>query len=214
MRTKLERNSGILMHISSLPSPHGIGDLGQEAYEFADFLAKGKINHWQILPLGPTGFGNSPYAARSTFAGNELFIDLRQLVQEGYLSQEDCATPPLFSINHVDYEIVGIWKLALLKKAALAFLESMQQQACRNKDGFARFLQHEDYWLNDYALFMTLYEKYNDARWFSVWNREDGDRVPSALGEIELKRAQDLLVWKILQFFFQIQWMRLRTYVN
>ena len=202
------------MHISSLPSPHGIGDLGKEAFEFADFLAKGKINHWQILPLGPTGFGNSPYAARSTFAGNELFIDLRQLVQEGYLSQEDCVKPPLFSINHVDFGIVEIWKFALLKKAALSFLESIHRGNSHISTEFMQFVVNERYWLDDYALFMTLHEKYNDARWFSVWSREDGDRVPSALKEIELNRSQELLVWKTMQFFFHRQWTRLRTYVN
>ena len=202
------------MHITSLPSPHGIGDLGEEAYEFADFLAKGKINHWQILPLGPTGFGNSPYAARSTFAGNELLIDLRQLVQDGYLSQEDCANPPLFSLNHVDFGIAGMWKLALLKKAALAFLGSNYAEDNQNKSEFIQFIEHQSYWLDDYALFMSLHEKYNDARWFSVWNREDGDRIPTAMKEIELKRSQELLIWKTMQFFFQRQWTCLRNYVN
>ena len=105
-------------------SPFGIGDLGKEAYEFADFLAKGKIDRWQILPLGPTGYGNSPYAARSTFAGNELFIDLRQLVRQGYLHEDEITPLPDVSGNQVDFGKTEVWKLPLLKKAAIAFLSN------------------------------------------------------------------------------------------
>jgi 4-alpha-glucanotransferase len=211
MRTRLERHSGILMHISSLPSPYGIGDLGKEAYEFADLLAKGKIDHWQILPLGPTGYGNSPYAARSTFAGNELFIDLRQLVISGYLSPEDLDGTPEFPIGNVDYAIVEVYKYQLLKKAALEFMRSPHYTDTLE---FSQFVEQENFWLDDYALFMTIYEIYNDARWFSVWNREHGERNPGALNLIRQVKAQEIEVWKVMQYFFHSQWKRLRTYVN
>jgi len=211
MRTRLERHSGILMHISSLPGPHGIGDLGKEAYEFAEFLAKGKIDHWQILPLGPTGYGNSPYAARSTFAGNELLIDLRQLVISGYLSPEDLDSAPDFPKGTVDYAIVEVWKYQLIKKAAQNFLSSSHKTDAIE---FTRFAEQENHWLDEYALFMTIYEMYNDARWFSVWSREHGDRNPAALNLIRQTKARECEIWKVMQFFFHSQWTRLRAYVN
>ncbi len=211
MRSKLERHSGILMHISSLPSPYGIGDLGKEAYDFADFLAAGKIDHWQILPLGPTGYGNSPYAARSTFAGNELFIDIRQLVINGYLSPQELDSAPDFPLDNIDYNIVEVWKYPLLKKAALNFLNSSHKADALE---FSDFLDQENYWLDEYALFMTIYEIYNDARWFSVWNREHGDRNPAPLNLIRQVKAQECQVWKVMQFFFHSQWKRLHAYVN
>ena len=107
------RYSGILFHITSIQTEYGIGDMGQNAYRFVDKLALTGATLWQILPLGPTGYGNSPYAARSTFAGNELLIDLKELAQEGYLTKEDIAFPPAFPEGHVDFDAVRAYKLPL-----------------------------------------------------------------------------------------------------
>lgn len=211
MRTKLARHSGILLHISSLPGPHGIGDLGEEAYRFADFLARAGIDHWQVLPLGPTGYGNSPYAARSAFAGNELFIDLRRLAELGYLAPEEIASPPEFPEETVDYPKAAGWKLPLLKKAARAFLRS---GGSGEMDSYRTFADSERFWLDDYALFMTLYERYNDARWFSVWPRMYGGRDQFALQTLIGERREHIETWKVLQFFFHRQWSALRRYVN
>ena len=116
-----KRSNGILMHITSLPSEYGIGDFGPEAYRFVDKLHDSLCNYWQLLPLGPTGYGNSPYAARSTFAGNELLISPDLLYRDGYLDKEDLVHPE-FPDDRVDFSLVTEWKLPLLKKAAKNFL--------------------------------------------------------------------------------------------
>ncbi|AEC01671.1 4-alpha-glucanotransferase [Parasphaerochaeta coccoides] len=216
MNTSDIRHCGILMHITSLPGPHGIGDLGKEAYAFADYLVSSGVTLWQILPLGPTGFGNSPYAARSTFAGNELMIDLDWLVEKGFLTEDDIAAPPSFLTSRVDYDMVGSWKLPLLKKAAHTFL-SIVKPSGRTKEirqAFDSFCSSNASWLDDYAIFMVLYEKYNDARWFSVWDKKYATRDEEALKRLVREHAVDIKVWKILQFFFDEQWLALRKYVN
>ena len=116
------RYSGILFHLTSIRTKYGIGDMGRKAYEFVDRLARTGATLWQVLPLGPTGYGNSPYAARSTFAGNELLIDLEDLVDEGYLNRDDIAFPPEWPSSRVDFDRVRAYKLPLLKKAAGDFL--------------------------------------------------------------------------------------------
>lgn len=212
MRTKLPRHSGVLLHISSLPSIFGIGDLGAEAYAFADKLASSGFDHWQILPLGPTGYGNSPYASRSTFAGNELFIDVRTLVQSGLLAADDIAYPPLFPSDRVDYDGVLAWKLPLVKKAAIRFLECSDHMD-KHYD-FMLFCDSERYWLDDYALFMSLYEHYGDARWLSHWSLEHSRREHTAITTFQADHAQEIEVWKAMQFFFHQQWLDFRRYVN
>ena len=153
MNSKYIRNAGILLHITSLSSDYGIGDLGSEAYRMADWIASTGVGLWQVLPLGPTGFGNSPYAPRSTFAGNELLISLEQLVYEGLLDQHDLHDHPAFARDHVDFDRVITWKLPLLKKAARAFLDrsSLQHKA------FQEYCAKQSFWLEDYAAFMVLY---------------------------------------------------------
>ncbi|MDR0586284.1 MAG: 4-alpha-glucanotransferase, partial [Treponema sp.] len=180
------RHAGILFHIRSLPGPFGIGDLGKEAKAFADFLAETGCGLWQILPLGPTGFGNSPYAARSSFAGNELFISPELLAEEGWLGEGDldelkaafapgrtrASAAHGVSAERVDYGLVETKKLPFLKKAAAAFLDGLGSAGTQTprKDGslaaeYAAFCKEENAWLPDYALFQVLCEKYRDARW-------------------------------------------------
>ncbi|MDR2143892.1 MAG: 4-alpha-glucanotransferase, partial [Treponema sp.] len=225
------RYAGILFHISSLPGPFGIGDLGKEAKAFADFLAAAGCALWQILPLGPTGFGNSPYAARSSFAGNELFISPELLAEEGWLEESDldelkaaagrtrvsaAREVPAFG-ERVDYGLVEAKKLPLLKKAAAAFLGSLGggavDYAARSLD-YAAFCEKESAWLPDYALFQVLCEMYGDARWHTVWDAPLGKRDESALEKIRVEKADEIEQWKVLQWFFKRQWDDLRAYVN
>lgn len=210
MNSKYIRNAGILLHITSLSSDYGIGDLGSEAYRMADWIASTGVGLWQVLPLGPTGFGNSPYAPRSTFAGNELLISLEQLVYEGLLDQHDLHDHPAFARDHVDFDRVITWKLPLLKKAARAFLDrsSLQHKA------FQEYCAKQSFWLEDYAAFMVLYETYADARWFSHWPAALSKREPKALDAFKVENHQKLEEWKVLQFFFEYQWNAFKLYVN
>lgn len=204
------RNAGILLHITSLPSAYGIGDLGPEAYAMADWLAKARINLWQLLPLGPTGYGNSPYAARSTFAGNELMIDLEQLLLQGFLKASDVADHPTFPAQRVDFDAVQRWKLPLLKQAATAFLDQgKDKQAC-----FAEFCSQHSFWLDEYAHFMVLMEQYGDGRWFSHWPKEYATREGEALRQFASDHEMQIMQWKVLQFFFSQQWKAFKHYVN
>lgn len=210
LNSKTVRNAGVLLHITSLPSKYGIGDLGQEAYRIADWMHKAKIRLWQLLPLGPTGFGNSPYAPRSTFAGNELLISPDRLHQQQLLSKQDLASLPSYSETRVDFQLVQEHKTALLKLAAKHFIE----QKKTHEKAFQDFCITQRFWLDDYALFMVLYEIYQDARWFSHWPNEYAKRDPDALKTFSDTHAEDITIWKILQFFFFEQWNAFKSYVH
>jgi 4-alpha-glucanotransferase len=204
------RYAGILFHITSLPGPYGIGDLGSVASSFADFLASAGVSHWQILPLGPTGYGNSPYSARSCFAGNELLISPDRLAETGLVTRAELAklAGTTNGANKVDFNLVEAQKLPLLKKAARRFT------GMENKKGFDDFCRKESYWLEDYALFRVLYEIFSDARWHTVWDKAIANREEAALDKIRLEKAEEILEWKVLQYFFECQWQELKAYVN
>ncbi len=205
------RQAGILFHPTSLPSRHGIGDLGNNAYTFVDFLVSSGTKLWQILPLGPTGYGNSPYSARSTFAGNELLISLDRLLEMGMLSEELIETHPDFQEETVEYDRVYSWKMRLLKKAALEF---QTVSTAKHIQAFREFCSKQSRWLDDYALFMSIYEEYQDARWYSVWASDIGFRDPEAIAQWTEKKAAEILIWKTLQYLFFLQWKELRSYAN
>lgn len=209
MNTKLRRYAGVLLHPTSLQTPHGIGDLGPAAYAFVDALQRANVRLWQILPLGPTGYDNSPYAARSTFAGNELLLSLAKLVKDGLLSQQSIDSYPPFPSGVVDYSKVEAWKMPLLKKAAAQFLDGPYK-----KDEYNYFCQEQSYWLDDYAMFMVLYEQYNDARWFSVWKKEDGTYSKELVQRMHKRYPRRIALWKVMQFFFEQQWQTLKQYAN
>ncbi len=209
MNTEQRRYCGVLLHPTSLGGRSGIGDLGLKAFEFIDSLYKANVRLWQILPLGPTGYGNSPYASRSTFAGNELLLSLPLLAREGYLSAEEISSPPPFPTSIVDYPMVDAWKMPLLKQAAANFLHGSDEH-----DGFKEFCDKNKFWLDDYALFMILYEQYNDARWFSVWKKEDGTYSKENASRLQKKHKMKIDIWKALQYFFEIQWQDLKAYAN
>ncbi|RME61978.1 MAG: 4-alpha-glucanotransferase, partial [Caldilineae bacterium] len=147
------RSSGILLHPTSLPGPYGVGVLGSAAYEWVDFLVETRQTLWQVLPLGPTGYGDSPYQSFSTFAGNPYLICLDTLVREGLLDQEELDDAPDFPEDKVDFGLLYEWKLPLLYRAAAAFAQkgSSAQQA-----EFDAFCADNQAWLDDYALFMAI----------------------------------------------------------
>lgn len=204
----MERGSGILLHITSLPSSYGIGDLGPGAYRFVDFLAGSGQRYWQILPLTPTdpALGNSPYNGPSLFAGNPLLISPQLLVEEGYLSKEDIEGHPPFPEGCVDYERVLRWRYLLLERAF---------ERCRTwiegERGFIDFCNQNPYWLDDYALFMALKRAFKGASW-SSWPY--GVRERQDLGEWEGRLSDEILKEKFYQFLFFTQWQTLKAYCN
>ncbi|MEA5463436.1 4-alpha-glucanotransferase [Leptothoe sp. PORK10 BA2] len=202
----LTRSSGILLHPTSLPGRYGIGDLGQESYRFVDFLADSKQQLWQILPLGPTGHGNSPYMCYSAMAGNPLLISLDELVEQGLLSQTDLAEVPIFSSEWVDYDQVIPYKLGLLKLAAQNF-------KAEDSPEFQAFCQAEAFWLEDYSLFIALKDANDGASW-SDWDPAIATRQPEALETWRSKLADTIFLQKFLQFEFCRQWFALKAYAN
>lgn len=158
----LPRASGILLHLTSLPGPFGIGDLGPEAYRFVDFLASTGQTLWQILPLGPTGYGNSPYMCFSSFAGNPLLISLEGLVEERLLDPADIQNLPPFPTNCVDYSRVLTYKMPLLAKSFRRFNERFSKAYPEDYHTFSR---QNAFWLEDYALFIALKEVHDNRIW-------------------------------------------------
>ena len=204
------RSSGILLHPTSFPSRFGIGDLGREAYRFIDFLKDAYQQYWQILPLGPTGFGNSPYMCYSALAGNPLLISPEKLHDEGLLSDGDFANFPEFSLDNVDYQRVESAKTPLLKKACSNFKANptkKQQQA------FAEFCDSKAYWLDDYTLFMALKDSNGGASW-NNWDKDIAKRKPKAIEKAKKELADGIFFHKFLQFQFYSQWSELRKYAN
>ena len=210
MNSTTARHAGVLLHITSLPSQHGIGDLGAGAYRAADWMASANLNLWQILPTGPTGYGNSPYAPRSSFAANELFIDLEQLSDAGHLGRSELAEHPRFSQTRVDFPGVETYKLALLKKAARRFIA----EGGTRLDGYRTFSRANRFWLDDYALFRTLTETLGDSRWMSHWPAEYAQRDEAALQRFGEAHTAEIELWSVLQYWFDEQWKRLKAYAN
>lgn len=204
-----KRDNGILMHITSLPSKYCIGDFGKEAYDFVDFLKTSNVGIWQLLPIGPTGYGNSPYASRSTFAGNELLISLDKLIDNGLLNKKDIVFPD-YDGKKVNYYLADSWKKPLLFKAADNFINQNKQS---DKD-YLDFVEKSKFFLDDYCLFMALCDHYYDARWYSVWDEKLGKRDEKALEEAREKFSKQINQYKVLQFFFFKQWKDLKSYAN
>ena len=206
------RFGGVLLHPTSLPAKHGIGDLGSTAIHFIDFLERSRFGLWQILPLGPVGFGNSPYASRSSFAGNELLIDLDDLAAEGYLDLADVLEHPEFSQDRVDFTEVSDYKKPLLHKAARFFIE--QEQSNEKQQAYRTFCSHQKSWLDDYALYAALCDYYQDSRWFKTWDPLLTKRDGKALKDWSKRLSIEIEEYKVLQYFFDIQWNALHTYAT
>ena len=195
------------MHISSLPSNYGIGTMGIEAYEFVDFLARAKQKCWQILPLCPTSYGDSPYQSFSSYAGNPYFIDLDMLIEEGLLTQEEVDTIKWdFGKNEVDYSNIYYYRFDVLKKAFARFKEGDLTE-------FDKFLSDNEKWVSNYALFMSAKKANNNKCWLE-W--EDGlkKRDPHSLWLFKNEYSDEVMFWEFLQFKFFEQWNKLKKYAN
>ncbi|MEH1943506.1 MAG: 4-alpha-glucanotransferase [Nostoc sp.] len=204
------RSSGILLHPTSFPSRFGIGDLGLEAYRFIDFLKDTHQQYWQVLPLGPTGYGNSPYMCYSAMAGNPLLISPEKLRDEGLLAEEDFANLPGFPVEKVDFDQVVPIKIGLLKKACENFRTNATE--IQQKE-FAGFCDSKAYWLDNYALFMALKDANENANWHS-WEPEFVKREPEALAQVERRLNAEIFYYKFVQFEFFRQWSDLKSYAN
>ena len=202
-----ERSSGLLLHISSLPSYGGIGDLGPAAYAFADFLAASNQRLWQVLPLSPTGFGNSPYAALSAFAGNPLLVSLEFLSDWGWILGERLANMPGRS-GDVDYEAVSARKLPLIEEAARNFL---RQHADDQWGRFEQYRRENAVWLEPWAQYTVLRRLQGYTAW-TQWPDELKHRRPEALERLRAEHGEELAVAEAIQFAFDEQWRGLREY--
>ena len=201
------RCGGILMHISSLPSPYGIGTMGKEARKFADFLEKAGQKYWQILPICPTSYGDSPYQSFSSFAGNPYFIDLETLCKEKLLKKSECESFPWGENPHyVDYGVMYQSRYQLLRLAFNRFKKDIP-------DEFYTFCKKEAEWLEEYALFLALKDAHGGVAWFE-WEDELRLRKPEALEAARREYADNILFYKMLQYLFYKQWWSLKEYVN
>ena len=206
---KFSRAGGILLHPTSLPGPYGIGDLGPQAYRFVDWLASTGCKLWQVLPLGPTGYGDSPYQCFSAFAGNPYLISFDALIEDGLLTKGDFADMPDFSDSRVDFGGLIPWKLALLQKAFSRF-SSVSEGLRKN---FEYFSAENASWLDDYALFMALKESNGGGAW-SDWRKNIRTRKKAAMDSARKENAESVLRYSFYQFLFFRQWNKLRAYAN
>ncbi len=205
-----KRGSGILLHITSLPSQYGIGDMGPEAYKFVDFLSEAGQSYWQILPLNQTNaaYGNSPYSSFSAFAGNHLLISPDRLVKTGFLEADDIKNPPDFSAGKVNYEKVTEYKEGLLQKAFERIKEKLPEHR-----KFQHFFHANSYWLEDYGLFISIKESNKGLEW-GDWPEDLRDRNNGTLIESRNTFKDSILKEMFLQFLFFTQWYSLKNYCD
>ncbi len=204
------RSSGILLHITSLPGKYGIGTLGKEAFDFVDFLVESGQKVWQILPLGHTGYGDSPYQCYSAFAGNPLLIDLEKLVNEGLLKKEDLPDNIYFDDEKVDFGKVHTVKYPLLHKAYENHkkindkLRSVKFQNFCNKNGK---------WLEDYSFFMALKKHFKDVAW-TQWEHDIKFKRPDSVNYFREHLHDDINYYRFIQYLFYKHWLELKSYAN
>jgi 4-alpha-glucanotransferase len=204
------RSSGILLHPTSLPGRFGIGDLGKEAYQFADFLYSTGQRLWQVLPLGPTGYGNSPYQCLSVFAGNPLLINPERLVEDKLLEPVDLEDIPSLPKDRVDYDSVIKFKTPLLKKSFETFQTKV---ASSEREQFEAFCQQHASWLETYSLFMALKEAHGLSAW-NTWEEDIRGRQPKSLEHWSKKLNHEIYYHKYQQYQFFKQWSELKKYCN
>lgn len=205
----MDRNSGIIMHISSLPGKYGIGTLGKEAYEFADFLKKSGQRYWQILPLGPTSFGDSPYQSFSAFAGNPYFIDFDILKEKGVLKLEDYVNVNFGKDDEeIDFQLIFNEKMKILRKA---FANFKLEKDLDNE--FEKFKSDNSFWLENYALYMSIKQEFDLKSW-QEWDDDIKWRKPEAIEMYKKKLNDEIEFWNFIQYEFFNEWNELKNYVN
>ena len=207
---RFPRSCGTLVHPTSFPGKYGIGDFGNEARVFIDFLAKTNQTIWQVLPLTPTGYGNSPYASYSAFAGNIYLISPDILVKKGLLSAEETKQAELPSSLEVLYDVAFSKKDKLLKKACARFYQELNQE--QDKE-FKAFKKSNKNWLDDYVLFMACALHYNKQPW-NTWDKEIAQRIPQAVKKYKKKFSAEIKLQYWMQFEFNNQWVALKNYAN
>lgn len=201
----MKRSAGILLPISSLTSKYGIGCFDKKAYEFVDYLKEAGQSYWQILPLGPTSYGDSPYQSFSTFAGNPYYIDLNELVLNGLLTKEECEQVGFKDNDDIDYGLLYSKRYALLKKA-------FERSGITIDTDFIRFCD-ENKWLDEYALFMALKDYFGGVSW-EKWEKNLRLRKDFTLNEYRSKLSDEINFYKFLQYMFFAQWNKLKKYAN
>ena len=207
MQQRFDRSAGILMPVSSLPSPYGIGSFGKSAYNFVDNLVAARQKFWQVLPLGPTSFGDSPYASFSAFAGNPYFIDLDKLVEEGLL-ESDYVHSFMWNMEdqYVDYGLIYNSRFQVLRTA---FKNSSHQ----NLDEYKTFLKENEYWLDGYCLYSACKNKFEGTSW-TDWESEIKYRDEQSIQELKEELKDDIEFYKFVQYKFYEQWNQLKDYAN
>lgn len=216
---KIERSAGILMHISSLPSPFGIGTFGKTAYEFVDFVAQARHRYWQVLPLGPTTYGDSPYQSYSAFAGNPYFVDLEMLTDDGILDRNIYEDIDWGSGDYVDYEKVYNNRFTVLHEAYKNYRQKLSESRVKLAAGlpeykkFDNFNKTNAYWLDDYALFMALKWHFNQKSW-QDWDEDIKFRTQKGMQKYKELLADEIGFWKFVQYEFDKQWKKLKEYAN
>lgn len=201
------RRCGVLMPVSSLPSRFGIGGFSREAYDFVDFLSASGQALWQILPLGPTGYGDSPYQSFSTFAGNPYYISLDTLIEEGLLTEEECASANVGNDpGKVDYEKIYHTRFALLRKA-------FERSDLKKDKEYKTFVEENKQWLKDYAMYMAIKDASGGVSWIE-WDEEIRLRKPKAMARYEKNLADDITFYSYQQYLFSKQWTALKKYAN
>jgi 4-alpha-glucanotransferase len=204
-----ERSAGILLHPTSLPGKYGIGDLGNDAYRFIDFLVKAGQTLWQVFPLGPTGYGDSPYQCFSAFAGNPLLVSPDKLKEEGFLSDDELNNPPKSDLKKVDFGNVIEYKKKILRTA----FNNFKNNSNGLDKNFNNFCEEHKEWLDDFSLFIACKNAHNGAVW-SEWDKRLIHRDEKAIKEWSEKLSDDILYHKFVQFVFFKQWKELKNYAN
>jgi 4-alpha-glucanotransferase len=209
---RLKRSSGILLHPTSLPGRFGVGDLGGEAYRFVDWLAAAGQSFWQVMPLGPTGYGDSPYSAFSAFAGNTNLVSPEKLVESGLLADSDIQNAPDLPAGRVDYGKVIEYKRRLLEKAHQNFVAKLREDEGLRGD-YEGFLGFASVWLDDWALFAALKDEYAGRPW-DTWGAELARREPRAVEAARASFAERMEAHRFFQYVFFQQWLKLKRYAN
>ena len=201
----MKRASGVLLPVFSLPSKYGIGCFSKEAYKFIDQLKEAGQSYWQILPLGPTGYGDSPYQSFSTYAGNPYFIDLKTLIKEGLLTKKECKAYDFGDkADCIDYEKIYNSRFKMLKKAFARF---------KNDEAYDHFINENAYWLDDYSLYMAIKDSKNGISW-NEWEAPLKNREEDALENARNELAEEIAFYKFQQYEFDKQWTKLHAYAN